>query len=108
MNNKILLIAKIVSIIMLIWASRYNPYIYYQILRWIVCIVSGYTAFIEYKKNKVWMAIFALISILFNPIAPFYFNRETWRIIDIIIAVIILISIFVFKEYKIKEKIIKD
>ena len=39
------------------------------------------------------MAVFALVAILFNPLAPVYLSRETWQPIDIAVAVLFLAAI---------------
>lgn len=100
MKKKIkpVIIVKIIAAIMLLWALADNPYGYYQILRWVVVGVAGYSAFIAYEHRKnVWAWIFGIITILYNPIAPIYLNREIWAVIDVIVAVIILASIFKLK-----------
>ena len=59
-------------------------YGYYQILRWLVFICSGMIAYKNFNVNKGIFSIFCFITILFNPIIPIYFSKDTWRIIDII------------------------
>jgi len=91
-------IVKIIAILMLFWALVDNPYGYYQILRWVICGLTGYSAYLAYENNKnTWTWIFGIITVLFNPIAPIHLNRELWSIIDIIVATIIFTSIFKFK-----------
>jgi len=88
-------IVKIIAIIMLFWALADNPYGYYQILRWVVAGVTGYSAYLSYRQDKkAWTWIMAIIAVLFNPIAPIYLNREIWSVLDVIVAAIIFISIF--------------
>jgi len=86
---------KIVAIAFLLGALLDNPYSYYQFLRWIILAVGAYSAYLAYESDKkVWMWILGLIALLFNPIIPFHFERETWQIIDVIVAAIFLISMF--------------
>lgn len=85
---------KIITIIMLLIALRDNPYSYYQLLRWCVSGVSFYSVFsTNDKENTFWFWTMLIVGILFNPLIPFYFERETWAILDIITALIVLISI---------------
>jgi uncharacterized membrane protein len=87
-------ILKIIAIVMLFIALADNPYGYYQILRWVVAGVAGYSAYLAYKdKNKLWTWIFGIVAVLFNPIAPIYLDRETWSVINIIVAGIFLVDI---------------
>ena len=97
MKNKIqtITIIKIIAVLMLFWALGDNPYSYYQILRWVICGATGYFAYLAYENNKnAWVWVFGIIAILFNPIIPFYLDRGTWAVIDIITATIIFTSIF--------------
>lgn len=93
---------KIVAIIILLGALANNPYSYYQLLRWVVMIVAGYTAYVAYnnKKNN-WAWVFGIMAVLFNPILPFYLSKDNWQLIDIIAAIIFLASIF--NKKKIEE-----
>lgn len=64
------------------------PYAYYQLLRWVVCGSAAYSVYIAYtQKRRVWTGTFAVVAILFNPIAPFYMERETWQILDVVAAI---------------------
>ncbi|MHA1675908.1 MAG: DUF6804 family protein [Candidatus Njordarchaeales archaeon] len=91
-------ILRITAALMLLFALGAHPYAYYQLLRWVVCSVTGYGAFLAYKqKRNEWAWIFGIIAILFNPIVPFYLSREIWSLLDIGVSSIILISLFFFK-----------
>lgn len=98
-------IVKIVAIIMLFGALAKNPYSYYQILRWVICGLTGYSAYLTYKtKENAWMWVFGIIAVLFNPISPIHFDRKTWAVIDMIVAAIIFVSIFKLKIVAKNEK----
>lgn len=98
-------IVKIIAIVMLFWALADNPYGYYQILRWVIAGVTGYSAYLAYKQGKnTWTWIMAITAILFNPIAPIHLDRETWSVLDIIAAAIIFTSIFKMKVVAKKEE----
>ena len=68
-------------------------YSYYQVLRIAITIFAMISVFILKKYNKLVVAMVA-IAILFNPIIPFYLNKGIWIILDIITAVIFIISGF--------------
>ena len=91
-------IVRLAAALMLLWALADNPYAYYQILRWVVCGVTAYSAFLalEAKKDQ-WAWIFGITAILFNPIAPIHLEREIWSVIDITTAALLLISLKFFK-----------
>jgi hypothetical protein len=75
------------------------PYSYFQILRWVVMSVAIYNAFLAYEsKANVWVFIMGSIAILFNPISPIYFKKETWVMLDLITSVLMFISIVKIKN----------
>lgn len=89
-------IASVISVVMLlltilpIW-----PYGYYILLRWVVTASAIFLVWIAYNlKKTVWLFLMGLTALLFNPIAPIHLDRETWIIIDLIIAILFLVSIF--------------
>lgn len=70
------------------------PYVYYQLLRWVVMIVAGYNAYLAYEsKEDVWMYVMVGVAILFNPIASIHFQKETWAILDLVTALVMFASI---------------
>ena len=92
---------KILAIIFLLWALADNPYGYYQFLRWVILAVGAYSAYSAYKiGKKAWPWIFGAIAVLFNPIIPFTFQRDTWQTIDVIVAIIFFVSLFQKNERK--------
>jgi len=71
------------------------PYGYYQLLRWVVSGVAAYNAYgAYYAKKQNWMLVMIGVAILFNPIAPFFLDKETWVVLDIVTA----ITMFVFSR----------
>jgi hypothetical protein len=71
-----------------------QPYGYFQILRWVVCGVCGYRAYLAYALGKkVWLWIFIASAVLFNPIAPIHLDRDAWTVIDVVMAVALLVSL---------------
>jgi len=100
-NIRTITIVRIIAIVMLFWALGSNPYGYYQILRWVVAGTTGYLAYLSYNEGKhAWTWIMAIIAALFNPIAPIYLNRETWSVLNILVAIIIFISMFKLRIIK--------
>lgn len=82
------------AMLLLAIPTGFFPYSYYQILRWVVTIVALYSAYSAYKtKNTKWAILMGAVAILFNPIAPIYFDKNTWQILDFITAGIFFISL---------------
>lgn len=70
------------------------PYGYYMLLRFVVCGCCGYIAYTEYlakEKATKWVIIFGGIALLFNPLIPIHLGRESWTIIDPIIAALLIV-----------------
>ena len=59
------------------------PYGYYMLLRFVVCGVFAWAAFITYEnKEEVLPWVFGVLAIVFNPIIKIHFPKELWAIID--------------------------
>jgi len=96
---------KLIAIVFLLGTFGSWPYAYYQILRWVVCAVAVYSSYFAYQLKKIsWAWIFGIIAVLFNPILPIYFTKEIWQLVDIIVAVIFFVSLFILKDKKIHKK----
>ena len=98
MNKNPVLIPALISAIMLLIAIPHLPYGYYQLLRWVVCASGAYIAFMAYDLKKtffIWSM--AIIAVLFNPLAPIHLDKDTWVVIDVVVALFFIGSIFVVK-----------
>lgn len=85
----------LVAVALLLGALGEHPYSYYQILRWVVSIAAFYRAyqFHEHDSN-IWKWTMIALGILFNPIVPFYMEKETWAIFDVLGGAVLLASLF--------------
>ena len=87
-NNNNYKLCFLIAVGFLICASAYDgaPYGFYQILRFVVTIFAAWSAVKVYNKNpqSFWLFVFVAIAILFNPIIKITFEREIWRVIDVI------------------------
>lgn len=89
---------KILAAIFLFGALGSHPYSYYQVLRWFVSVCSAYLAYDYFTKEKSnWMWVFIAVAVLLNPIFPFYFAKDTWRLLDLGGALLFMVSLFVKK-----------
>jgi hypothetical protein len=91
-----LYVAWLVATVMLVLAvTGRHPYGFYTLLRWICCAAFAYSAFAAHEKNRVpWVWIFGMLAMLFNPIVPLHFQRDTWQMIDwVTIGVIVVAGI---------------
>ena len=85
--------ATIVAGLMLIGALLQMPYGYYQLLRLVVCTVSAFGTWVAVRSNSPgWSIALGLLTLLFNPLFPVYFDRGNWAIIDMLAAGVIMFS----------------
>lgn len=96
--NRVFSIIRIIAIMMVLIALGKYPYSYYKFIRIVVCIVCILGAYLSNEvTKKYWIWVFGAIAILFNPIMPFHFNRETWAIFDIGVAIVFSLSFLQIK-----------
>lgn len=89
------LISCVIAAIMLFLALARWPYGYYQLLRFVVCGVSAYVAFMAYNWHKIWATcLFGFIAVLFNPLIVIHLSRELWQPVDIVCGIIFIVVVF--------------
>ena len=88
-----------ISVIFLLLAMLEGwAYGFFMLLRCVVFGTSAYLTWLAYTcRKESWSWIFGFIALLFNPIIPIHLYRELWVIIDLLVAVFLIISIFAFK-----------
>lgn len=78
------------------------PYGYFTFLRFAVSAVAVYLAYKTYEENEgsLWVWAFGGIAVLFNPFAVIHLQREQWVVIDLIVGILFLLSMFLVKDKK--------
>ncbi len=88
------IIFRLIAVAMLFWALGRHAYGYYVVLRWVVCGAGIATAILASGLKKTgWLWIFVSVAVLFNPILPVHLNRDTWTLLDVAAAILILASV---------------
>jgi hypothetical protein len=86
---------KLLAIVMLLGALLTFPFVYYQLMNWVVVGASLVTVQQAYQRRMTALAwLFALVAVVFNPLAPLYLRADVWNIADLIAAVLFIISFF--------------
>jgi hypothetical protein len=81
--------------VLLVIALADLPYGYYTFLRVVVCGVAALGAVKAHGDERGgWTLVLVGVALLFNPIIPVYFDRETWALLDVASAVIVGVSAF--------------
>jgi uncharacterized protein DUF6804 len=96
----LLYIAWLIAAVMLVFAAaEKQPDNFYTTLRWVCCAVFVYSAVISLQmKRMLWLAIFAVLGIVFNPIFPLPLDRSTWIVTDWVSIAAMIIATFVFRK----------
>jgi len=97
--NKNKNIAIVISVILLFLAMIEGwPYGFFTLLRLVVFGTAVYLSWLAYKSEKQgWIWIFGFIALAFNPLIPLHLGRDLWMVVDLLVAVFLIASIFTFK-----------
>ena len=82
-----------VAVVGLVLAIMDFPYDYYIILRWAITGVSIYYLVIFSKLEDARFWLFIGIAVLFNPIFIVEFPKDTWQLVDIVVACVFAFGI---------------
>ncbi len=96
MNKLSDILLKLGTVVVLVVAATTNQqYSFYTFVRWAVLATSIYFAYKSYDRKQFGLVIyFSITAILFNPFKPLWFQKETWHLIDWIIATITFITLY--------------
>jgi hypothetical protein len=80
------------------------PYGYYRLLRWVTCAVAIASAIqLHRSSHHSWVWALGGLAVLFNPIIPIHFERETWMIFDAVAGCLFLAVFFLARKTKEEE-----
>jgi len=72
------------------------PYGYYQFVRFVALVgfaILAYTA--NENASKTEMIIYVCLAILFQPLLKISLGRDFWNVVDVVVGIGLLISIFI-------------
>ncbi|MCB0751499.1 MAG: hypothetical protein KDC52_08505 [Ignavibacteriae bacterium] len=87
---------KIILSILLLLCLLDMPYGYYQLVRFVGLIgfaLLGYQAYQQGKQTE--MIIYIGLALLFQPLFKIALGREIWNIVDVIIGIGLILSIWI-------------
>lgn len=71
------------------------PYGFYQLVRFAALIGFAILAYqASEQENKTEMIIYIYLAILFQPLLKISLGREVWNVIDVVVGVGLIITIF--------------
>ncbi|MHB1179592.1 MAG: DUF6804 family protein [Daejeonella sp.] len=72
------------------------PYGYFQFVRFIALVAFGYFAYQAYvEKKETEMFIYIGLAVLFQPLFKISLGRELWNVIDVIVGIGLIGTIFI-------------
>ena len=88
----------VASVMLLVALNPENPYGYYVLLRWVVCGVFAYLAFLAFEKEKIeWVWILGITAAVYNPFVKLHLGREIWSLVNLITIGVAITSTFKLK-----------
>ena len=71
------------------------PYNYYILTRIVLCLTSVWLAVqLHPKRRFLWETLIIGVALIFNPVAPFHLDKDTWRILNILGAMVLAPAFF--------------
>jgi hypothetical protein len=97
--KQIEIIIKIALAIMFFLCLLDMPYGYYEFIRFVALIGFGILAFkANERDNTIEMIIYGALALLFQPFFKIALGRELWNIVDVIVGIGLIISLFINRE----------
>lgn len=91
-STTLLKLANIVLLFVAVYTKQ--QYSYYTFLRWAIMSSFIFFAYKNMANKEYGICIFwATIAIIFNPIIQVRFQKETWHLIDISVAVFLFLTL---------------
>ena len=88
----------------LVGALGRHPYSYYTVLRWLACSAAVVLVWRGAVQGVKWAWALVPLAVLFNPVAPLHFSRDTWQILDIAAAVVLVLAATVMETATLLRK----
>ncbi len=88
-------VIKIILAILFLLCLLNMPYGYYEIVRFLALIGFAYLAYqANQHNNNTATIIYAALALLFQPFFKIALGRELWNIVDVVVAIGLLLSLF--------------
>lgn len=82
-------------------ALAHWPYGYYLVLRVVILAGALFVAALIYQRTKqftIWIGLFLIASVAFNPFAPLHLTRGAWSILNIGTAALFIGHYFIVRS----------
>lgn len=90
----------IIPAAMLIIAPAPWPYLYYRVLRLVVCVCAAAIALQSFDRRgwHAWTIALALLAVIFNPVLPMHLTRTVWSGLEILGALLLMAHLWLERE----------
>lgn len=98
-------IIKIVLAVLLLLCLAKMPYGYYILVRFVAFVVFGILAFMTYQKRNqidIEILLYIALALLFQPFAKVALGRTLWNVVDVVVGVGLVVSLFLKTDSKTK------
>lgn len=97
-------IFKLLLSLLLLLCLADMPYAYYEITRFIACIGFGIFSFQCFQNERqIEGVIFIVLIVLFQPFEKLALGRTLWNILDVLVSIYLIVSMFLESEAKKKS-----
>ena|SRR5437763_11916667 len=89
----------IAAVLLIIGAAEKQSHNFYAFLRWVCCAAFAYAVLISVQSRRIlWLCIFAVLAIVFNPIFVLPFDRSAWIVADSLAIAAMVVAGFAFRN----------
>lgn len=86
---------KIILAILFFLCLLKMPYGFYQLVRFAALVGFAILAYMANQNDKqTEMIVYIVLALLFQPFLKIAFGRQIWNIIDVVIGIALIVSIF--------------
>ena len=86
---------KIVLALLLLLCLLNMPYGFYELVRFVALVGFGVLAYRTYEEENITeLIIYIALALLFQPFLKIALGRMLWNIVDVIVAVGLILSLF--------------
>lgn len=76
------------------------PYSFYELVRFLALVGFGLLAYqANQKNNTIATIIYASLALLFQPFFKIALGRDLWNIVDVVVGIGLLASLFISPKY---------
>jgi predicted membrane protein len=101
-------VIRLILAILLLFCLADMPYGYYELVRFLALAAFGYLAFEARNKNQNIVIVYILLALLFQPFFKLSLGRTIWNVVDVIVGVGLIYSVFSDTNKKRLSKIQKN